>query len=394
MMINSGEKLTINQEAVDELDYLEFREEKEQELMAQRYEMALAARRLHKYLSQPRKEDFHYEEFSANVDLKELSEDVRGEFKNVIKDYHRLAENQLQKEEDLLEEVYFINNSFRNCGGSEPFVDSPDKQVVKDTIKNDPSLLGRIVFELTIHSKPIKPVSFRRRGGFFIMTFTDRADYLVFKHRRSDIPATESSVGCFSIRQVDVQGVRLDNVIVAEEQNTLEETQGIIDHEVQHFKNWRIFGKGSGETLFKHEPRIPSSNEQKVVINSAHKAVKDELLAKLYDERRNIGHISELKDEYKYLYEYLDNPQAVDDVIDQITDSLNDLGDLYEDNEIRKVIADMLLDIPFVKIPKYIKAIGRYFEKRIETLSQTGFNEEIRQATFKLTGALHLETNE
>lgn len=236
-------------------------------------------------------------------------------------------------------------------------------------IEDTPEDLGPILFKQVARKKPLGRVAWEHREAYFLLSFERDEDYLEIatgaKKEMSGGQYHRAVLMSFYNPYVpDVCDKDYVPVILLRH---TENPESAITHERQHFINDKILLNFQGETL----PKAEREGTEDYREQASFRVIKDEILAYMRDgSPGSLIKTSLLGELYSHLFEPLsyEDKQKAKQVVEQVTTFLSDNATLLESPESRALLVYQLVHVPLMEIPKWLKELRNYYEKRFEVL--------------------------
>ena len=239
---------------------------------------------------------------------------------------------------------------------------------------------GRYLFEK--QTKGVIPhdrIMFHKDGGYIILTFYDREDYLAFTGRKKE----DESGGLFHHSMHFPTLGTADFILIPRDPTSSE--SNTIKHERQHFINRSAFSgfEGVESSTFSDAQKIylkEYPHLSKAIEDTDHRGdnamreVKNELLACIREPGRSLsGAVSFWDFE---LYDHLRTGMDIDEqkdmalVLRRVKSELIKIAGLFEGDQARGLLIYHLIDIPLIKFPERIEAVARFYKKRMDRVTK------------------------
>lgn len=282
----------------------------------------------------------------------------------------------LRKKEAIIKA---IDNYIKACVKARLKEESFKKRLEKKNKHYTPENLGTYLFTRRVGRKPMGKVSAERVEGIFIISCSTPADYAAI-HAAEYTGKNQhtTSIGTygkeFFLRDNDE---KINFILIRSTPDTVKEHQNIKEHERQHFLNDSMFNEFTdAELTFAHDPvhyptlyqNSSSKKERKSLLENL-VFIKDELLARLRGD---------IYDDYDYYTDMITDEDYSDSLKNTTKNEKEDLKNLMEHIswELEKVmpifvtrndralLVYQLIDIPLIRFPEWLRAIGEYYSKQ------------------------------
>src|SRR3989344_813130 len=242
-----------------------------------------------------------------------------------------------------------------------------------------PQTWGRYAFGLLIKSQPEGQVTFQREGGYFLMTFASKHDYVAAVDRRNaQAGSVISEMGGGAYRRAPPiyfygTGEKPVPVIMARRQQMNDTVrESLMTHERQHFINGAVmdtFGLAEQKKLSPEERRgkLDASSVMRF------RRIKDEVIAMVRDGSSGDDLKNNLESKlYADLFHTLapDAQSHAQEIISDVSYFLNANRQSLQSDRARALIVYQLMAVPFLEFPKWLKALGDFYQERIGMLEQ------------------------
>ncbi len=245
--------------------------------------------------------------------------------------------------------------------------------------QNKASQLGQFLFSEIVGShKRNGLVSAERSQAFFLMRFQNKKDYTQFGNSLDSGKLRDDPTSGFFSASVAVGGVTVHIIAINEQRIRQDEAQTIV-HERQHFINNILFDSFEHFEQDTPDAAYPllsqAQGEKKVSL----RATKDEVLARLREGCGADDFVPMLKDKsYAQCKKGLSKKEVAElgTLLSAFADVLGHYSLTFKSEEARGVLVNHLIDVPLIRFPTWLRAIGQYYDTRSKQMGAELSSEE------------------